>query len=66
VKIIINGETKEYTEDTTILEMMKDLDLIDKVMAAAVNMNIVKQDVWDSHKLQDGDKVELLDFVGGG
>ena len=66
MKIIINGETKEYTEDTTILEMMKDLDLIDKVMAAAVNMNIVKQDVWDSHKLQDGDKVELLDFVGGG
>jgi sulfur carrier protein len=64
--IIVNGETKEYTQELTLLEMMKELDIVDKVMAAAVNMNIVKQDIWDSHVLHDGDKVELLDFVGGG
>lgn len=64
--IIVNGETKEYKNDVTLLEMMKDLDIVDKVMAAAVNMNIVKQDIWDTHILHDGDKVELLDFVGGG
>lgn len=64
--IIVNGETKEYENELTLLEMMKDLDIVDKVMAAAVNMNIVKQDIWGSHALNDGDKVELLDFVGGG
>ncbi len=64
--IIVNGETKEYTEQITLLEMMNKLDIADKVMAAAVNMNIVKQDDWDKHALNDGDKVELLDFVGGG
>jgi len=37
-----------------------------KVMAAAVNMQIVKQDMWDKFSLNDGDKLELLDFVGGG
>ncbi len=64
--IIVNGESKEYTKEITLLEMMNDLNIVDKVMAAAVNMNIVKQDVWDTHTLNDGDKVELLDFVGGG
>ena len=64
--IIVNGETKEYNTELTLLEMMNKLDIVDKVMAAAVNMNIVKQDVWDTHTLNDGDKVELLDFVGGG
>ena len=64
--IIVNGETKEYTTELTLLEMMNKLGIADKVMAAAVNMNIVKQDVWDTHTLNDGDKVELLDFVGGG
>ena len=64
--IIVNGEAKEYSQDLTLLEMMKELDIVDKVMAAAVNMNIVKQDIWGSHRLNDGDKVELLDFVGGG
>ena len=35
-------------------------------MAAAVNMDIVKQNDWKSYMLKDGDKLELLDFVGGG
>ena len=64
--IIINGEEKTYEKELTLLEMMQALNLEDKVMAAAINMDIVKQENWDSHKLKEGDKVELLDFVGGG
>ena len=66
MKIIINGETKEFPEDTTVLILLKELSLEGKVMAAAVNMEIVKQDSWDKYNLKDGDKLELLDFVGGG
>ena len=66
MNIIINGETKEFKENTTLLMMLKELSLEGKVMAAAVNMDIVKQDSWDKHQLHDGDKLELLDFVGGG
>ena len=64
--IIINGEKREVQEKITVEELLKELALEDKVMAAAVNMDIVKQDSWNTHKLEDGDKLELLDFVGGG
>jgi sulfur carrier protein len=66
MNIIVNGNPKEFKEDITILALLKELNLEGKVMAAAVNMEIVKQDIWDKHKLNDGDKLELLDFVGGG
>ena len=66
MQVIVNGEEKQYDKEMTLLEMMNDLSIADKVMAAAVNMNIVKQDTWDVHVLNDGDKIELLDFVGGG
>ena len=66
MKIVINGETKEFKENTTLLMLLKELSLEGKVMAAAVNMEIVKQNSWDKHQLHDGDKLELLDFVGGG
>ncbi|MEN4052388.1 MULTISPECIES: sulfur carrier protein ThiS [Sulfurimonas] len=66
MKVIINGETREFTQDITLQEILKQLSLEGKVMAAAVNMNIVKQDVWESYVVQEGDKLELLDFVGGG
>jgi sulfur carrier protein len=66
MKLLINGETKSFNENITLQEVLKELSLEGKVMAAAVNMNIVKQDNWKSYKLSDGDKLELLDFVGGG
>lgn len=64
--VTVNGEKKEYNKELTLLEMMNELGIADKVMAAAVNMNIVKQESWGTYLLNDDDKVELLDFVGGG
>ena len=66
MKIVVNGEEREFNENITLQEVLKVLSLEGKVMAAAVNMNIVKQDTWENYNLQDGDKLELLDFVGGG
>ena len=66
MKIIVNGQDKEFKEKTTVGELLQELSLDGKVMAAAVNMDIVKQDSWDKYILVDGDKLELLDFVGGG
>lgn len=66
MNIIVNGEAREFKENITLLDLLNELSLAGKVMAAAVNMNIVKQDSWNVHILQDGDKLELLDFVGGG
>jgi sulfur carrier protein len=66
MQIVVNGEVKEFKENITVDELLKNLGLEGKVMAAAVNMEIVKQDSWTSYELQENDKLELLDFVGGG
>lgn len=66
MKIKVNGETREIAEATTLEQLIRSLGLESKVMAAAVNMEIVKQDAWNQAVLNDGDTIELLDFVGGG
>ncbi len=66
MNIVLNGESKNFKKNSTLLNILKELSLEDKVMAAAVNMEIVKQDAWSSYELKDNDKLELLDFVGGG
>ena len=66
MNIIINGQEKDIKEGITLEELLHKLGLDGKVMAAAVNMDIVKQDIWDKHILKEDDKLELLDFVGGG
>lgn len=66
MKIKVNGEEREVAQATTLQQLIHSLGLESKVMAAAVNMEIVKQDAWDKAVLNDADTIELLDFVGGG
>ena len=66
MKVTINGNEKDIKENTTIKELLISLGVLDKTMAVAVNMKIVKKDDWDKYKLQENDKVEALNFVGGG
>lgn len=64
--LIINGEEKTVQENTSLKQIITDLKIEDKVMAAAVNMEIVKKDDWDNFIPKENDKLELLQFVGGG
>ena len=65
MKLIVNGEEK-ITQSKTVQNLLDELDINDKVMAAAVNMNVVKKENWSSFELSENDKVEFLQFVGGG
>jgi len=64
--LIINGENKNFDENSTLQQIITNLQIEDKVMACAVNMEIVKKDNWDSFIPKEKDKIELLQFVGGG
>ena len=66
MKIVVNGEKKEFEEGITLAQIIEKLGIADKVMAAAVNMEVVKKDQWHSYRPKEGDKIELLHFVGGG
>jgi len=66
IKIKVNGIEKEIQKNTTIKQLLTDLGVLDKTMAVAVNMKIVKKDEWDKYILKNEDKVEALNFVGGG
>ena len=63
MQIIINGEKKQYRPDDNIATILTSLSIHSDIMAVAVNMNIVKKDLWDSYKLKDGDCLEFLEFL---
>lgn len=65
MNIIVNGE-KKSTNTQTILELLEELGIEEKVMAAALNLNVVKKEHWKTQSISDGDKIEFLQFVGGG
>lgn len=64
--LIVNGETREFNNSSTLQDIITNLQIENKVMAAAVNMNIVKKEDWSNFIPKEEDKIELLQFVGGG
>ncbi|MDO9057329.1 MAG: sulfur carrier protein ThiS [Sulfuricurvum sp.] len=66
MQIKVNGEIRDVNEGATMLDLIRSLGVEERVMASALNMEIVKQDAWGNTLLKEGDTIELLDFVGGG
>lgn len=66
MNLIINGENRSFDESSSLKDIITSLKIEDKVMAAAVNMEIVKKEEWESFIPKENDKIELLQFVGGG
>ena len=66
MNIVVNGEKLNISENTTISQLLQQLEVKDKVMAVAINMEIVKKEKWETHKIEENNKLELLHFVGGG
>ncbi|WP_339138323.1 MAG: sulfur carrier protein ThiS [Candidatus Electrothrix sp. GW3-4] len=63
--IILNGEQTAITSPT-LLAMVKEKGFDLDSVIAEVNLQLIKKDDWEQTTLAEGDRVELLSFVGGG
>jgi len=66
MNLIINGENKIFDLNISLEKIIQELQIESKVMAAAVNMEVVKKENWANFIPKENDKIELLQFVGGG
>jgi sulfur carrier protein len=66
MQIVLNGENLETKDSSSIAELLTQLGIgLDRV-AVEVNLDIVSKARYDIHALADGDRVEIVHFVGGG
>ena len=64
--IVLNGEEHEYREGMTIADVVTDLGLGKRRIAVEINREIVPRDSYATRRLQAGDHIEIVHFVGGG
>jgi thiamine biosynthesis protein ThiS len=64
--VVINGEETELADSAFVRDLVDKLGLKPERLAVEVNRKIVRKAEWDSTSLSDGDKVEIVHFVGGG
>ncbi|MBQ7738450.1 MAG: sulfur carrier protein ThiS [Desulfovibrionaceae bacterium] len=65
MKIILNGEEREI-QNQSLTNLLQELNLDPKKIVAELNADIVPRDKYDQTFLKENDRLELVQFVGGG
>lgn len=66
MNLFLNGEATEAPDGATVGEFLRQLALPEKGVAVERNREIVPKSLYASTRLADGDRLEIVQFVGGG
>jgi len=65
MRLIINGKPEDVT-GPTVLEVLKAKDVEPQMVAVELNSKMLEREELASARLQDGDTLEFLFYMGGG
>ena len=66
MQLTVNGEPYDLVATPTVASLLTALGVVAARVAIEVNEDVVPRGTWDSHPLAAGDRVEIVQFVGGG
>ena len=66
MQLTVNGENREIADNSTVSDLLAALQITATRVAVELNLEIVPKAGYAERTLQDGDKIEIVHFVGGG
>lgn len=64
--ITLNGETRDVPAESTIADLVENLQLAGKRFAVEINQQIIPRSMHATHRLNAQDRVEIVHAIGGG
>jgi thiamine biosynthesis protein ThiS len=66
MKLVINGEDRTVEGPLTLGKLVEQLGMKSDRVAVELNLDIVPREQWVGTQLAEGDRLEIVHFVGGG
>jgi thiamine biosynthesis protein ThiS len=66
MRLFINGDEKSLAGSLSLAELIEQLGMKGDRVAVELNREIVSRPQWPETTLKDGDRLEIVHFVGGG
>jgi len=64
--LFVNGEEKSWDDPSSLARLVEQLGMKGDRVAVELNREIVPRALWPDTLLQEGDRLEIVHFVGGG
>ncbi len=66
IDITLNGEPYKIETKLNIIDLLDSLSIDSRSVAIELNLEILPKSFWHNTLIKSGDKIELVQFVGGG
>jgi len=66
ISVVINGEPREVPHEIDLDRLLELFSLPRQRVAIELNNTVVRRAAWPTTQVADGDKIEVVHFVGGG
>ncbi|MBI3609278.1 MAG: sulfur carrier protein ThiS [Nitrospirae bacterium] len=66
MRLSVNGEGREFGKEMTVASLLEALGTPPERVAVELNLQILDQHDYSRTVLKDGDRLEIIRFVGGG
>jgi thiamine biosynthesis protein ThiS len=66
MRVTVNGESRECPDGASLAQLIEQLQLKEDRVAVELNHQIAMRNRWAETVLQEGDRLEIVHFVGGG
>jgi thiamine biosynthesis protein ThiS len=66
MRLEINGEARDFISALTLDSLLEQLSLKQDRVAVELNRELVPREQWSVTSLAEGDRLEIVHFVGGG
>ena len=66
MKIQLNGQEREVEAPLSLSQLVQQLNMKEDRVAVELNRDIVPREDWPQTLLSEGDRLEIVHFVGGG
>lgn len=66
MQVLLNGENHEIDKGATLAQLLGALDLANQRYAVEINEELVPRSQHHSHRLEAGDRIEVVQAIGGG
>ena len=66
MNVQINGESRDFQGSLALSALVEQLGMKADRVAVELNSNIVPRTQWTATQINDGDRLEIVQFVGGG
>lgn len=66
MRVTVNGESRELDQALSVAELLHALRVPSARVAVEINEEVVPRDAYPAQRVAEGDRIEIVQFVGGG